>query len=29
MKADGTLTFDYFLETMKLIVEYTIKHTTE
>lgn len=26
-KQDGTMTFDYFLATMKLALEYTIKHT--
>ena len=27
VKSDGTLTFDYFVQTMKLTIEYTIKHT--
>jgi len=26
-KQDGTMAFDYFLDTMKLALEYTIKHT--
>ena len=28
-KQDGTMTFDYFLDTMKIVVEYTIRHTKE
>jgi len=27
MKSDGCLTFDYFMQTMKIVIEYTIKHT--
>lgn len=26
-QTDGTMTFDYFMNTMIIIVEYTIKHT--
>lgn len=26
-KSDGTMTFDYFLASMKVAVEYTVRHT--
>jgi len=26
-KQDGTMTFDYFLATMKVVTEFTIRHT--
>ena len=29
IKQDGTLTFDYFIQTMKIVIEYTIKHTQQ
>lgn len=29
IKADGTMTFDYFIQTMKIVIEYTVKHTLE
>lgn len=28
-KQDGTMTFDYFLDTMKIVIEFTILHTRE
>ena len=27
VKSDGTMTFDYFMATLKLSIEYTILHT--
>ena len=28
-KSDGTMTFDYFLDTMKIVVKYTINQTRQ
>lgn len=28
-KQDGTMTFNYFLDTMKIVIEFTILHTRE